>query len=78
MAGVGVDAAIVHRLDLGFKNWFGKLAYWIGGARQMARPFEEFEVRYANESQRVSFALVSRVRNIRTPGLPCVAGIASN
>jgi diacylglycerol kinase family enzyme len=28
----------------------------------MARPFEEFEVRYADRSQRVSFALVSRVR----------------
>jgi diacylglycerol kinase family enzyme len=57
-----VDAAIVHRLDLGFKKRFGILAYWLGGARQMARPFEEFEVRYADESQRVSFALVSRVR----------------
>jgi diacylglycerol kinase family enzyme len=62
MAGAGVDAAIVQRLDLGFKKRFGKLAYFLGGARQMARPFEEFEVRYADRSQRVSFALVSRVR----------------
>ncbi len=62
MAGVGVDAAIVRRLDPGLKKRFGKLAYWLGGARQMARPFEEFEVRYEDKSHRVSFALVSRVR----------------
>jgi diacylglycerol kinase family enzyme len=62
MAGAGVDAAIVHRLDTGFKKRFGKLAYFLGGVRQMARPFEEFEVRYADKSHRVSFALASRVR----------------
>lgn len=62
MAGVGVDAAIVQRLDLRVKKRFGKLAYWLGGVRQMTRSFEEFDVRYMDQCRRVSFALASRVR----------------
>lgn len=62
MAGIGVDAAIVRRLDLGLKKRFGKLAYFAAGLRQLTCRFEEFEARYGSERRLVSYALVSRVR----------------
>lgn len=62
MAGIGVDAAIVHRLDLGLKKRFGKLAYFAAGLRQMTCRFEEFGARYGNERRLVSCALACRVR----------------
>ena len=37
MAGVGLDARIVHELDLELKRRFGKLSYWHGGFRQIGR-----------------------------------------
>ncbi len=63
MAGVGFDAHIVYRLNLGLKSKFGEIAYWVSAMRQMARSLEEFEVEVAGERFRRSFALVSRVRN---------------
>ncbi len=62
MAGAGVDAAVVHRLNLDWKRRAGKLAYFAGGLRQAAGRFEEFEVCYDGQRRRVSFALISRVR----------------
>jgi len=62
MAGVGVDAAVVHDLNLGLKKRLGKLAYFAGGVRQTVRRFDEFEVSFEGVRRRVSFALASRVR----------------
>ncbi|MCE5308592.1 MAG: hypothetical protein LLG20_13215 [Acidobacteriales bacterium] len=62
MAGVGVDAAVVHDLNLGLKKKMGKLAYFAGGVRQAARRFDQFEASFEGGCRRVSFALASRVR----------------
>ncbi len=63
MAGAGLDAEIVYRLDLDLKALAGKLAYYICGFAQVFRILPEFEVLVDGRSFQASFALVSRVRN---------------
>ncbi len=63
MAGAGLDAEIVYRLNLDLKAVAGKLAYYIGGFSQVLRPLREFEVIVDGRRFEASFALVSRVRN---------------
>ncbi len=63
MAGAGLDAEIVYRLDLDLKATAGKLAYYLGGFAQVLRPVPEFEVVVDGKSFEASFALISRVRN---------------
>jgi len=63
MAGAGLDAEIVSRLNLKFKAFAGKLAYYVTGFGQVLRPLREFEVAVDGKSYRASFALISRVRN---------------
>lgn len=63
MAGIGLDADIVYKLDPAMKNWFGKLAYWLAGFSQLGRRIPEFTVDVNGASHRASFALASRVRN---------------
>jgi diacylglycerol kinase (ATP) len=63
MAGAGLDAHIVHRLNSDFKKKWGKLSYWIGGFSQLARRLEEFEVQVDGKSYQASFALFAKVRN---------------
>jgi len=63
MAGVGLDAEIVHRLDLGSKRRWGKLAYWKAGFSMLGERLKEFEVLVEGEVARAGFALASRVRN---------------
>ncbi|MDX2182020.1 MAG: diacylglycerol kinase family protein [Bryobacteraceae bacterium] len=63
MAGVGLDAQIVHTLNPTIKRHLGKAAYWIGGFSSVLRRLPEFEVRIGGETYRASFALASRVRN---------------
>ena len=63
MAGVGLDADIVYKLDPAMKNSFGKLAYWLAGFSQLGRKLPEFTVTVNGASHRASFALASRVRN---------------
>jgi diacylglycerol kinase (ATP) len=63
MAGAGLDAEIVSRLNLDLKALVGKLAYYAGGFTQVLRPLEEFEVIVDNQQFEASFALISRVRN---------------
>jgi diacylglycerol kinase (ATP) len=63
MAGAGLDAEIVSRLNLNLKAVLGKFAYYVGGFRQVFRPLCEFEVWVDGEQYEASFALVSRVRN---------------
>jgi diacylglycerol kinase (ATP) len=63
MAGVGLDARIVHELDLDLKKRLGKLAYWHGGLRQIGRHKGRFRI-VVNGVERISsFALLARVRN---------------
>ena len=63
MAGIGLDALIVSRLNLKLKTRAGKLAYWVAGAGIINRPLEEFNVVVEGKEHRCSFALASRVRN---------------
>ena len=44
MAGVGLDARIVHELDLDLKRKLGKLAYWHGGLGQMGRAMPKLRI----------------------------------
>jgi YegS/Rv2252/BmrU family lipid kinase len=63
MAGAGLDAEIVYRINLDLKAAAGKLAYYLGGFGQVFRPIYEFEVIVDGKSFEASFALVTRVRN---------------
>jgi len=63
MAGVGLDAHIVYHLSASLKAAVGRVAYWVGGFSQLGRRFPEFDVTVEGRTHRVSFALVSRVRN---------------
>jgi diacylglycerol kinase (ATP) len=63
MAGAGLDAEIVARLNLALKAATGKLAYYIGGLTQVFRSLREFEVTVDGRRFEASFALISRVRN---------------
>jgi diacylglycerol kinase family enzyme len=63
MAGVGLDARIVHELDLDLKKRLGKLAYWHGGLRQLGREMPRFRIEVNGTERIASFALLSRVRN---------------
>lgn len=63
MAGVGLDADIVSRLNLDLKAATGKLAYYLGGFSQVLRTLPEFDVTVDGATHQASFALISRVRN---------------
>jgi len=63
MAGIGLDADIVYKLDPALKNWLGKLAYWLAGFSQLGRRIPEFTVKVNGANYRASFALATRVRN---------------
>jgi diacylglycerol kinase (ATP) len=63
MAGAGLDAEIVHHLDMRMKEAFGKAAYWIGGFSKLGSRIPEFTVEANGREFRASFALLSRVRN---------------
>ncbi len=63
MAGAGLDAEIVSRINLDLKVAAGKLAYYVGGFGQVFRPIYEFEVVVDGKQFEASFALVTRVRN---------------
>src|SRR5579884_514479 len=63
MAGAGLDAEIVSRLNLDLKAAAGKLAYYVAGFSHVFRPLREFEVLVDGRGFEASFALISRVRN---------------
>ncbi len=63
MAGAGLDAEIVSRINLDLKAAAGKLAYYLGGFAQVFRPIYEFEVIVDGKRFEASFALITRVRN---------------
>jgi diacylglycerol kinase (ATP) len=63
MAGIGLDAHIVYRMNADLKKKWGKLAYWISGFGQLTRELVEFEVEVDGATHHCSFALVTKVRN---------------
>ncbi len=63
MAGIGLDAQIVHTLNPAFKARLGKLAYWAGGFGSAVKILPEFQVKVNGATHVSSFALASRVRN---------------
>ena len=63
MAGIGLDAHIVHNLNLKLKARAGKFAYWVAGWSLFGRSLAEFNVRAAGQERKCSFALLSKVRN---------------
>jgi YegS/Rv2252/BmrU family lipid kinase len=63
MAGAGLDAEIVSRIDGNLKASIGKFAYYLVSFGQVVRPLPEFEVSVDGRSYQASFALVTRVRN---------------
>lgn len=63
MAGAGLDAHIVSRLNLDLKAAAGKFAYYVAGFSHLFSALQEFEVVVDGRSYQASFALISRVRN---------------
>ncbi|HZS53901.1 MAG TPA: diacylglycerol kinase family protein [Bryobacteraceae bacterium] len=63
MAGAGLDADIVARLNLDLKAATGKFAYYVAGFSHVLSPLKEFEVLVDGRRFDGSFALISRVRN---------------
>lgn len=63
MAGAGLDAEIISRLNLDLKAAAGKFAYYLSGFAHVFRPLPEFEVTVDGNKFQASFVLISRVRN---------------
>ena len=63
MAGVGLDAMVVRRVDDGLKQRTGKMAYWVASAGLLSARLPEFDARWSQDGGRFSFLLASRVRN---------------
>jgi diacylglycerol kinase family enzyme len=63
MAGVGLDAHVVYRVNATLKAKTGKFAYWVAGWSLLGKRLAEFNVEIAGERRKCSFALLSKVRN---------------
>ncbi|MFN7926027.1 MAG: diacylglycerol kinase family protein [Bryobacteraceae bacterium] len=63
MAGVGLDAAVLDRVDPAMKDRRGKLAYWWAGLSMLGKKLVDFEVLCDGRSLKTTFALAARVRN---------------
>ena len=63
MAGAGLDAGIVYRVNAALKARTGKFAYWVAGWSLVGRALAEFRVCADGRETTCSFALASRVRN---------------
>ncbi len=63
MAGIGLDAHVVHNVDQKLKARTGKFAYWVAGWSLLGKRLAEFDVEIGGETRRCSFALISKVRN---------------
>jgi diacylglycerol kinase (ATP) len=63
MAGAGLDAGIVQRVDPGDKRRLGKIAYWIAGLRSFGERLAIIHVSVDGRLLETGFALASRVRN---------------
>jgi diacylglycerol kinase (ATP) len=63
MAGVGLDAHVVYRVNAALKAKTGKFAYWVAGWSLLGKRLAEFDVEIDGERRKCSFALISKVRN---------------
>ena len=63
MAGAGLDAKIVTKVDPALKDRTGKLAYWAAGLSQFPERLEQFDICVNGQAYKCGFALASRVRN---------------
>lgn len=63
MAGAGLDARIVRRVQSGIKRRAGKLAYWAEGFRAFGERLSMMKARAEGRELVTGFALTSRVRN---------------
>jgi len=63
MAGVGLDAAVVRKVDPNLKRRSGKLAYYAASFALAGKRLAEFDAAFGGEHKRLSFLLASRVRN---------------
>ena len=63
MAGVGLDAHVVYRVNAALKARTGKFAYWVAGWSLLGKQLAEFNVEIDGECRKCSFALLSKVRN---------------
>jgi len=63
MAGVGLDAHVVYRVNAALKARTGKFAYWIAGWSLLGKQLAEFDVEIDGVRRKCSFALISKVRN---------------
>jgi diacylglycerol kinase family enzyme len=63
MAGIGLDAHVVHRVNPALKAKTGKFAYWVAGWSLLGKRLAEFDVEIDGDKRQCSFALLSKVRN---------------
>lgn len=63
MAGAGVDADIVRRVNPWLKRSLGKAAYWVAGFTNFFNLLPELQLENGLGAHRGSFALASRIRN---------------
>jgi len=63
MAGVGLDAHVVYKVNAALKAKTGKFAYWVAGWSLLGRRLPEFEVEIGGMRRQCSFALLTKVRN---------------
>lgn len=63
MAGAGLDASIVQKVEPRVKRRWGKLAYWFAGLRTFGSGLSIFKVRAGGHEFVTGFALSSRVKN---------------
>jgi YegS/Rv2252/BmrU family lipid kinase len=63
MAGAGLDAKIVTKVDPELKDRAGKLAYWAAGLSQFPERLDQFDICVNGHTYKCGFALASRVRN---------------
>jgi diacylglycerol kinase (ATP) len=63
MAGAGLDAHVVTRVNPWLKARAGKFAYWTAGWSLLGRRLPEFQADIDGRRSKCSFALISKVRN---------------
>jgi diacylglycerol kinase (ATP) len=63
MAGAGMDASIVTKVNPGLKRRLGKMAYWLAGFSAAGQTLPQMEVEIGGERYRTGFALSARARN---------------
>ncbi len=63
MAGIGLDAHIVYRVNAAIKARAGKFAYWLAGWSLLGKSLAQMEAEVDGRRFGCSFALVSKVRN---------------